>query len=1294
MAQHLSDQFFNPIKPTILSKTPKAPPKKPAKPPRTGPPFKPPKAPAFKVPKQAQGNVKPSKVPPPPVHLRGPLGAQGIMRSQAKASQNPVPHLTKQLRAEGAPARQAHQQAKHIAAHAQWSDWTVPNLVLGPTLTQALRQRSFSPIEQDPLGGALDIAGVFPGLKLFRGGAEVADLLRAGEELKPALKGGAEAFKEGKRTAGVRFVHVGGGVHVAAEAPKEFLPRAINRLSNANLQRVLKAGEKELGPGYGLARRGKVALGTRIAERHVSNLLKREGFYTHTADRAAAKMLANSDLNDTEHLALRAVARGVMPHVTMAENENRIRRLQAIVDSEERRVAGARGKALRIQKIRAETARARDGIHNLTEENKILPAAERLVHDVPVSHADLARYPTHADHVGNKVQLRDAAEFGTSALPKSAARRQLWLHGFWDMLREESQKAEHSAIRMGDLTPAQAELRKHMPGRLDLGGAAFHEGEDALSKGHQNVLKTVRDLQAKYDASVAKDAERVGKGTVPKQAPGMQAAGANRLRKAQEAYEQITKLDSKWASAPTSKIEARIKATDDKWNEVVDKIKNEVPARKVETAKRNAMAGKRARKGLKPLKTVKQMEQEDAERRAWQLVSTHPELRHVRDQVAEADALKRLLEDRAEARAFGAKGVASVEAANAIRQGRKLQRNLPAGFQSTETRNLRGALNTAENRLARHEARFQRLKGYHPSTIYGTQSGIRGNEGFKGGSIYYPSKEETALARGGGGAYQTKSSVIPFRPRAEVTKQFRGTLQTSGLESPRIANIVGQQSLNRQAREFATERLAELRKLSIKGTIPRDVKTGELSKFYQAIRLTPQADPRVMERVRAVASTLEHGGKVTEEDAQALGKSLKELKDWYMPEWGTFSQHDPEIGYIHKAYTAALRDVRSMPNEEVQGLMRALGDVSQVGRDLMIYTKFPGHIPPRFMSNLLMALPDTGIDLIRGMHAGSKLWKNHPELARWTTELSGSGYYKAYGEGALAHKIIQSGSRKLTHPIETAADRPIRTATVLAMAMKQGGVRDYKGLVHYLKELRAAEPGTDAALARRTITEKARQASGEYENLGPKMRKLGSIVFLLRWLNASWHWTGRFALRHPIMAGAAGAGTYAMYQPGNPIWNRLNIAGHNVQTAIPWSTPIENAEQLRTLASSKVPPLGESPGSDINPLILTLGAALFHRDIETGRDIKGNPLLGALQQYGQSTPLGALVAGRGSFTGYRLPKFLLGNYAPTSGPAGPAASTGGGRVIGSNKPGSITKAQHKAIMRHLHFRHMRPMHLR
>src|SRR5581483_1282901 len=177
------------------------------------------------------------------------------------------------------------------------------------------------------------------------------------------------------------------------------------------------------------------------------------------------------------------------------------------------------------------------------------------------------------------------------------------------------------------------------------------------------------------------------------------------------------------------------------------------------------------------------------------------------------------------------------------------------------------------------------------------------------------------------------------------------------------------------------------------------------------------------------------------------------------------------------------------------------------------------------------------------------------------------------------------------------------------------------------------------------------QAAGEYERIG-RDAAVSNLIFLYRWLKAASAWTTRFAVTHPVQAAGVGYLTSQYgYQAANPIWNRFNIAGHNYQTAVPWSTPTDIAERLAPAVHGGFPAFGSRPLDLFHPIIPTLATGALHVDIERGERVRHNSWLAAGKNLYQQTPVGATVSGKHSLQ-YRLLKYFLGNFAPSSSSSG------------------------------------------
>lgn len=566
------------------------------------------------------------------------------------------------------------------------------------------------------------------------------------------------------------------------------------------------------------------------------------------------------------------------------------------------------------------------------------------------------------------------------------------------------------------------------------------------------------------------------------------------------------------------------------------------------------------------------------------------------------------------------------------------------------------ALSVQKDRLQSMEAAYVKRQAKYPKT------GIQHS-----GGLYYTSKR-TGQKQSVGGFSSGARGRLPFTKRPETKQPFGGVVQRSGQEDFHVGNIIGKSKLSRVSREMANDKLAELRSVALTGTLPKgDI--NDLDKMYRVIAMTSHPGGAAESKWSNLVHNLEMKTSVTPKELEEAGQSLREWRDEVLPTVKQIVKDGrlpKEYGLVSRAVLGALEDPKLFNTHSIGELHRAMMTMSSVAKDMIVYTKI-GHMPPRLVSNILMALPDTGLDFIRGMKALPTLRKLRPDLADWLHELGGGGYYKALTETSNpAHKAAQKLNEHLVGWIERTADRPARDAAALAFAIKDSGVKDVPSLIKYLDSLREAKPGTEAWHSRTRITMGFRQAAGEYERVG-KDAALGNWLFLYRWHKTAGLWTARFIAKHPIQAAALGAATYyGGYKGGNQIWNRFNIYGHNVTTATPWSTPVEDIERgIRVTGVGGFPPLGESIFAEMHPGLKALVQGAGHIDLERGAKISGNSWEKAFLDFVHQTPPGALIGGKGDFWSYRLPKYVFGNYAPNSPP--PASSSATYRGSKSNQ---------------------------
>jgi hypothetical protein len=290
-------------------------------------------------------------------------------------------------------------------------------------------------------------------------------------------------------------------------------------------------------------------------------------------------------------------------------------------------------------------------------------------------------------------------------------------------------------------------------------------------------------------------------------------------------------------------------------------------------------------------------------------------------------------------------------------------------------------------------------------------------------------------------------------------------------------------------------------------------------------------------------------------------------------------------------------------------------------------------------------------------------------------------------------------------PVQKLADQyPRRFSFVYEVQKDAGHSLSVDELAQRIKALRDAPPGSELHQRLISIDQRAAVHAGEYQRMSAAEKRyvyVSKVLFLWAWHRTAAVTSAKFALEHPLAAGAVGAGSYYLnvkVNQSSPPWEKwaIPLPGgkiSNLATSLPFSSPVEDA---RTIASTGraltggVPTFGESLIGQVNPLLTLLAEAGSGRNLETGGALKQGPLMAFLKR----TPPGALISGKGPLEG-RVGKYLAGNPFPqvsstasssSGGGSFPAGSfqTGNSAILGNSAipgGGGITPAQYRQIMR-------------
>src|SRR5262249_10807011 len=123
--------------------------------------------------------------------------------------------------------------------------------LLGPTLTEAIGERSFDPILHHPLGAGLETLGLLPGVgKVFRapeGLLEAGKALREGESAGKAARVAADRVSHGSRHPAPRVVQVGERTFVGPASRSRGLRTAQRALDRAAQRQINRAPLPQIG---------------------------------------------------------------------------------------------------------------------------------------------------------------------------------------------------------------------------------------------------------------------------------------------------------------------------------------------------------------------------------------------------------------------------------------------------------------------------------------------------------------------------------------------------------------------------------------------------------------------------------------------------------------------------------------------------------------------------------------------------------------------------------------------------------------------------------------------------------------------------------------------------------------------------------------------------------------------------------------------------------------------------------------------------------------------------------------
>jgi len=985
---------------------------------------------------------------------------------------------------------------------------------------------------------------------------------------------------------------------------------------------------------------------SKVVRKNVANLTKTADFYLNRAQRGPLEHLLGRQHTPAENLALHLIGTETPANVfashldrAIAEQAARAERAAAKLA----RVSGAKQVA-KATKMRTEALRAVEDLNGL---KALLPETASLLRDVPAG--SLRGTPYESGLVAHEL----------TPVPSEAAHG--GLHPTYLAIRHADAQRVAMAKNLGRLDDATEVARRANPGRV-YRGARWRPGEEMLPKDLRAQRARVTSLQTALDDSLRQDAKQVSRGTIPEQAPGARPPKVE--RDIAEAQAEVTRLRG-GGEPPLKEGYTRFYRGEGTVYRAAEAITD--PVERANWAL--AHQGRRGQ-GWTPYRPLAESFRRVGGKGAV--------LRYVDLSPAEVKTLAwkvgpetlHILPEKFVTRAKDLPGKQEYQDALARLREAKAQRPAYRGpeFTSRRTRNLRGALNLAENKLASMEKAHITRTGKNPADYYGKTAGFQGAEHFTGGRFYIPSTFEEAAH--GGAPYRAQGQVLPktAKPPPGFRGQYTGEMALRGAEAMDVPQVVARSALGMQRSHFATTRLQELQRAAVTGEhVPEDLKGWQAVKLGEPSRQA-EADLRsALQEVNTSKKPSVRAQKLVRDRVNAFYNDI-------LPEATRKShlQDQAAYGFVPEELVGERGQYSPIGRAE-----RIFDQASHATKLAVVFTKV-GHIPVRFVSNGGFIMGQQGWRFVGTAVKTRELLRAYPELGSLMDAHMGHGSFAAIADTRL--------TRALVRPVERFADRPWRRAALVYEVQKDAGRSlSVPELAARMKELFSAKPGSELAGRMKNIDQRGAVHAGEYGRMSSaEKRFVSKILFLWTWHRTAAVTTAKFALEHPIPAAGVGAGTYYLNERlnrGRPPWELFSTPAPglpgkimNWSTSIPTSTPAEDLRTLwetgRAVTGLHTPAFGEGIAGQVNPLVALLYEASTHRDIQTGKPLTENAFLAEARR----TPIGALVSGKRSWW-ERGGKYVFGNPFPQT--------PSGGSSAGSSKPGSITPGQLAQIEQHI-----------
>jgi len=386
---------------------------------------------------------------------------------------------------------------------------------------------------------------------------------------------------------------------------------------------------------------------------------------------------------------------------------------------------------------------------------------------------------------------------------------------------------------------------------------------------------------------------------------------------------------------------------------------------------------------------------------------------------------------------------------------------------------------------------------------------------FQGGA-FRVATAPTGLRQRAAAAVRGARAGMPQKPQS-VTHGYEGKLRLAGNESPRVfeaqAASLGE-SQNFRLKNWLREQVLPMGETFSKETLPTDAR-----KNYQPVRLN--AKVHLPADVKGAIDKREAGLQLTKVEENAI-KSYDVGQDIF-PDINTLKSAEdykgvvfvPKRVFTHVAPKTAVRE--GFGADVAHYAMWPVRATNQITRAAILFVG-PKYIVMNLPQNYIMTAVQQGPlraaeNYRLAMRAIPKTLG--PDLYAYEKSILGEGAMVSGlgGKGQILGRMTGTVAQQFSRPTDT----PFRISAHFYEVQRETGIRSVAEFKAILKKARADDPAAKQ-LVYRTL-QRAQNAVGDYQRMGPIEKIARDIIFFYPWIKVATRWTKHTVAEHPIQLG-------------------------------------------------------------------------------------------------------------------------------------------------------------------------------